>query len=683
MRILLLSLFSCILVPNAQSLSCPSGKLTFVRRLFSKLKLDSLPAGDVIQVHESPPSECFALCMQDDSCSAYVIDYKNSSCLIVHNITTAELENELVQDGYSSYHRKLCLPDTLCKHEWEFDEVQGVQLFHYLDKIITNINSSDLCMSLCLSEPTFTCRSARFNQTNYECILSQHDRRTAAEVFRQSPKPGSVLYLERQCVEEPTGCQFRSRQSRAVLRRHRHVQVIENITTREQCEISCLHTAPFLCRSYEFDGENCILSPEDSASEFGPLEQPVKAFEETSEVDTGAVYFEKESCVDVDVQCGATAMKAVVRVSTPFRGRVYAAGHPYDCYSVTVTDDGHVTLSIPLHGRQCGTKNLGNGTFTNVVVVQHHPFVLRTSDRRIDVACDYEEMKLKIRGSKSVKHGELKPLAHTVTAVAPTPPIRLRVVNASNQDVKGVELGDPLFLKVELADESVYGIFGSDLVARSSAGSETVLLIDDDGCPVEPTVIQALDRLPGSKSLVAPFQAFKFASDSAVKFQMTVSYCLDTCPPADCEVPRSSHTRSYGKKRRRRRSAAQFFDILPGDVVTDVTMESPMFLVNNLKPTLDDEQAGPGGRWEPQFQFQDHSEGHIRIKAQTQGMCVSMTTLYVIGAVIGAIQLVIIFACAVFFFYRSDCHAKEKSCSTSTRSWPSVSSRRKLVCNQS
>lgn len=49
---------------------------------------------------------------------------------------------------------------------------------------------------------------------------------------------------------------------------------------------------------------------------------------------------------------------------------------------------------------------------------------------------------------------ELKPLAHTVTAIAPTPPIRLRVVNASDQDVTGVELGDPLFLKVELADES-------------------------------------------------------------------------------------------------------------------------------------------------------------------------------------------------------------------------------------
>lgn len=58
------------------------------------------------------------------------------------------------------------------------------------------------------------------------------------------------------------------------------------------------------------------------------------------------------------MKCGATSMDAVVRVATPFRGRVYAAGHPYDCYSVTITDEGYVTLSMPLHGRLCGTKNM-------------------------------------------------------------------------------------------------------------------------------------------------------------------------------------------------------------------------------------------------------------------------------------------------------------------------------------
>ncbi|GFS76409.1 uncharacterized protein TNCV_1620471 [Trichonephila clavipes] len=65
--------------------------------------------------------------------------------------------------------------------------------------------------------------------------------------------------------------------------------------------------------------------------------------------------------LQLDIQCGPSSMDVIVRVSTPFRGRVYAAGHPYECYSVSVSDEGRVTLSMPLHGRQCGTRNLMAG----------------------------------------------------------------------------------------------------------------------------------------------------------------------------------------------------------------------------------------------------------------------------------------------------------------------------------
>ncbi|GIY29533.1 ZP domain-containing protein [Caerostris extrusa] len=71
---------------------------------------------------------------------------------------------------------------------------------------------------------------------------------------------------------------------------------------------------------------------------------------------------------------------------------------------------------------------------------------------------------------------------------------------------------------------AVFGIFGSGLLARSGMGTETVMLIDDR----EPAIFPALEKSGDSKSLVAPFQAFKFASESTVKFQLTVSFCL-TC----------------------------------------------------------------------------------------------------------------------------------------------------------
>ncbi|XP_022236624.1 uncharacterized protein LOC111084133, partial [Limulus polyphemus] len=105
------------------------------------------------------------------------------------------------------------------------------------------------------------------------------------------------------------------------------------------------------------------------------------------------------------MQCDSTSMTAILRVSTPFRGRVYALGHPHDCYALTAGGNGEIAITLPLHGRNCGTKNLGNGTFINNIVVQHHPVVLKNSDRRVEVACDYDEIKRRLRTGKEVEEG--------------------------------------------------------------------------------------------------------------------------------------------------------------------------------------------------------------------------------------------------------------------------------------
>lgn len=47
-------------------------------------------------------------------------------------------------------------------------------------------------------------------------------------------------------------------------------------------------------------------------------------------------------------------------------------------------------------------------------------------------------------------------MTQVITGLAPTPPIKLRVVNSTGEEVRGVELGDPLFLKVEMLDESKF-----------------------------------------------------------------------------------------------------------------------------------------------------------------------------------------------------------------------------------
>ncbi|KFM58602.1 hypothetical protein X975_10860, partial [Stegodyphus mimosarum] len=264
---------------------------------------------------------------------------------------------------------------------------------------------------------------------------------------------------------------FHQQRGRTLVQRG-HVHVQGSVSTREDCETACVHHTDFTCRSFEFDPSSklCLLSPDDSHSISEESSTPSSA--------QGRYFFERGSCIEVRMHCEATSMTAIVKVITPFRGRLYAFGHPYECYEVSVRANGEVALTMPLHGRTCGTKNLGNGTFVNSVVVQHHPFVLRSTDRRIDVACDYEEVQRKLRGGKQVLEGDLQSLTQVITGLAATPPVRLRVLNASGYDVRGVELGEQLYLKVEMLDEAVFGIFGSELFARSGKGTETVMLID-------------------------------------------------------------------------------------------------------------------------------------------------------------------------------------------------------------
>ena len=93
------------------SVNCSSGQPAFVRRPFVWLSSESLLSEFIIQVHESPPSACFGLCAADRNCSAYFVDYRNQSCLIVKEQFDLKLiENKLVKDTVGSYHRKICLP---------------------------------------------------------------------------------------------------------------------------------------------------------------------------------------------------------------------------------------------------------------------------------------------------------------------------------------------------------------------------------------------------------------------------------------------------------------------------------------------------------------------------------------------------------------------------------------------
>ncbi|XP_055936562.1 uncharacterized protein LOC129966174 isoform X2 [Argiope bruennichi] len=622
-------------IVSSMSGNCTKGRVTFERTPGLRLPSEDLVVfGPLELLPKTAPTACYRKCLESNNCEGYFIDHVDQKCILVREDSqNVSLEGPLQHSSGWSYHRKICLDDAPCHRQWSFDRIPGVQLFGYDDKPLSNIESRDVCLEKCNIEDSFVCRSARYDRLKNTCVLSRHDRRTAPEAFRKSLR--QVEYLENQCVTEPSRCMFHQQSGRTLVQGG-HVHVQGSAVTREECEQACVNHSDFTCRSFEFDpGSNlCLLSPDDSYSITEGLRPPNAQ---------GRYFYERGSCIEVHMHCEATSMTAIVKVITPFRGRLYALGHPYECYAVSVRANGEVALTMPLHGRTCGTKNLGNGTFVNSVVVQHHPFVLRSTDRRIDVACDYEEVQRKLRGGKQVLEGDLQSLTQVITGLAATPPVRLRVVNASGYEVRGVELGEQLYLKVEMLDESVFGIFGSGLLARSGMGTETVMLIDDRGCPVEPAIFPALEKSGDSKSLVAPFQAFKFASESTVKFQLTVSFCLDVCTPVRCEDEGTKEVhQSYGRRKRSRDlSDTQSLELQSGDVVTDITMETPLFVVSSGKHPQSSEMSN-------QRKFTTTSEGIEAIQLTEMGLCLTRPVLYT-AVLVGSVAQVVFFGLCILF----------------------------------
>ena len=64
-------------------------------------------------------------------------------------------------------------------------------------------------------------------------------------------------------------------------------------------------------------------------------------------------------------------------------------------------------------------------------------------------------------------------------------------------DISGTRLGEDLYLRIELDGDSIFDIFARNLVAQSGVDDETIVLLDDRGCPADPV-------FPGLQKEVGP-----------------------------------------------------------------------------------------------------------------------------------------------------------------------------------
>lgn len=205
---------------------------------------------------------------------------------------------------------------------------------------------------------------------------------------------------------------------------------------------------------------------------------------------------------------------------------------------------------------ECGVEREGPGVYNNEVVIQHHDRIVTSSDLGLSVTCQYDLANKTVANLVDLKlTGEITPSLYE-ESVVDSPNVIMRVADDQGQDTKTAVVGDPLSLIFEILDpDSPYEIFVRDLVALDGATEAELTLIDERGCPADPTIMSELKKSQASdKILVSRFDAFRFPSSDMVQFRAMVTPCMPTCPPVQCDVldytGQSRQVESYGRKKR-------------------------------------------------------------------------------------------------------------------------------------
>jgi len=285
---------------------------------------------------------------------------------------------------------------------------------------------------------------------------------------------------------------------------------------------------------FEFDNDFA-----DSGNNFGG--------DEINSIDTGGGLDDVNcdnvgTCYDVSVHCKDTRIVVNVGTNKPFSGRIYALGRSETC-NVDVINSDTFRLDLTMGGQDCNTQS-ASGVYTNTVVVQRHSVVMTKTDKIYKVRCTYDT------SSKNITFGMMPirdPDMISITSAPEAPAPRIRILDSRAKEVETVRIGDRLTFRIEIPEKTPYGIFARNCVAMAKDSRSTFPIIDENGCPVDPTIFPRFT--PDGTALQSVYEAFRFTESYGVIFQCNVKYCLGPCEPAVCTYGRENFE-SWGRKKR-------------------------------------------------------------------------------------------------------------------------------------
>uniref|UniRef100_A0A183BWP9 PAN domain protein n=1 Tax=Globodera pallida TaxID=36090 RepID=A0A183BWP9_GLOPA len=172
------------------------------------------------------------------------------------------------------YYEKTCLPgvnahESCTYRSFSFERMRKTSLDGFVRKSI-QVPSREQCLSACLLEKEFVCRSVNYNYDSYACEMSTEDRRSKPTHLRMTNQP--VDYYDNNCLNRQNRCGQQGgnlvfvKTTQFEIKFYDHTQSVE--PQESNCLQKCLDSLNTFCRSVEFspNEKNCIVSDEDTFS---------------------------------------------------------------------------------------------------------------------------------------------------------------------------------------------------------------------------------------------------------------------------------------------------------------------------------------------------------------------------------------------------------------------------------
>lgn len=254
------------------------------KKAFEKLTDLDFPGTTYYSVKNLSLYECQGWCREEEECIAAAFSFvvnpltpaQETLCQLQNKTEATNAQAQPPQKATSMYYMtKLNIPsENVCMRPWQFERVPN-KVIRGLDNALIYTSTKEACLSACLKEKRFICRSVEYDYANMKCVLSDSDRRSAGTLITLTDAPGTD-YFENLCLKPSQACRYDrpfavprtgvpEEKVAQYVGLHYYTDKELQVTSESACRLACEIETEFLCRSFLYMGQpqgaqyNCRL----------------------------------------------------------------------------------------------------------------------------------------------------------------------------------------------------------------------------------------------------------------------------------------------------------------------------------------------------------------------------------------------------------------------------------------